>query len=398
MLFQQTFESRQPNARSRRDISFNFSTHRKPADSMPLASSQIEIQKANKNNTIQTKSIHMVPIAFLGQTFTKQEPILKLNSESKNSERFGSAADVFEQATERIFQIPKRTQSVNIDFLSPNKNPNAMLDFGEYVDNGETDNEDNFRSANKHRESKPYYTNNLISVVRAPEWIDGTTSDSFVAITPRPLNYTRNYVHPDKVKTSSTVVFESKYSTKPENLQNDRSFESRRYDDERFQFQRKIPSYFDTSKEGLRFPDTGLFSKFPQRKENNRELFSNKKSSSFSDRFFDFDDDRSSRFKNRKNDDNFQRFDYDNIEYFEPIIIDIDKEKQKSSDFGPKLKFKYKNGGKTKSSHESLRLPDNLHETVDYLQKTLMHPPIFDLEGESNEPKIIAIMNGNEIT
>ncbi len=258
----------------------------------------------------------------------------------------------------------------------------STLDFGEYVDNEDADKADDIPAAS----SVANYTDQSVTAVRATDWLTATTPQPYVAITPKPLNY--DGISANAAKKAESSLNQDTIGKNPSFSEN---FRNLKLIEDGVRSQRDSTTFFDSSKTTLRFPDTSLLSKFPRKQNDYGGKFS-KTDVSFSELFPA--PKNSKFFDNREGD--FQRFDYDNIEYFEPIIIDIDKEKQRS-DTDSKLKFKYKNFGK-KNADDPLRLPDSLHETIDYLQKTLMHPPIFDLEGEANEPRFVAVMNENEIT
>lgn len=283
-----------------------------------------------------------------------------------------------------------------------------MYDFGEYLDNEEADKEEEAdQLQKKNHEQFSNMNNNLLTIVKVPEFLSESAPQKYVSITPKP-NYGRKLSKPTKVNNdqphsdTKTTISARDYTTDQQDFKysnvNPNPISVHEIRD---QSHAGSQGYFrnsknsDSRKSSFRLPETSLFSKFPI-EDTYHDLFSDKPQS-LTDRFLSS---KSTKFDlsfgNEKH-NKLPNFDYDNIEYFEPIVIDIDKEKSKS-DFHAKLRYKYKNFDKDRSASEPLKLPDSLHETIDFLKKPKMHPPIIDMESEASEYKEKSILRKKEIT
>lgn len=235
------------------------------------------------------------------------------------------------------------------------------------------------------------FLRNIGHDIRVSPSLSDASPEQYVLITPRPVNYTRR-LSPDPAKTERMTGYSRLPVVEPQQL----SLFRAAAEDKRRPREREVADYFERSKGHLRFPPTGSLSKLPRRRENWPSLFSTKSPLSVDNFFKDGSSDVRSAGRGSAADD-FLRSDPDKVEYFEPIIIDIDEEKRKA-DLGPKVGFKSKNFEPKKSTREPLRLPGRLHETIDNLGAAFMHPPIFDMESEADEPQAVLVVLGNEIT
>lgn len=278
-----------------------------------------------------------------------------------------------------------------------------VYDFGEYLENEEADKEEEpDRLQKENREQFSNVNNNLLTIVKEPEFLSESVPQKYVSITPKP-NYGRKLskstkVNNDQPQSNRKITISTRdYTTDQRNFEHSNVNPNPKHE---IRDQRHAGSqgYFRNSKNSdlressFRLPETSLFSKFPI-EDTYHDLFSDKPQS-LTDRFLSS---KSTKFDlsfgNEKH-NKLPNFDYDNIEYFEPIIIDIDKEKSKP-DFHSKLRYKYKNFDKDMSASEPLKLPDSLHETIDFLKKPRMHPPIIDTESEASEYKEKGILKEN---
>lgn len=249
--------------------------------------------------------------------------------------------------------------------------------------------------------SSQHTVRNISRDIRTSTSLSEPTGEHYVLITPRPVDYSRRlHAHPLAAETRATNGLSRAPGAEPQSSSPLRSAIAQ---DKRTPRDGHVSDFLDRPKGNLRFPPTGSLLKLPRRHQLNQRgsLLSTKKAPALLsvDDFFGDDESGESRSAAKSNGDQFWRSDYDNVEYFEPIIIDVGEDENKHrTDFGPKVEFKLKNFGLERSSREPLRLPDKLHQTVDRLSEALMHPPIFDAESEANEPQAVIVLLGNEIT
>lgn len=237
--------------------------------------------------------------------------------------------------------------------------------------------------------------------IRVSASLPETPAERYVIITPRPVDYSRRATDSSRVETRQANGFSSTSGPRSSNL-----LRSSTLDDERRRppERSELSAWLDRAKGRLRFPPTGALSKAPRRPQPRPSFFASKSPPLSVDNFFDDRSTESPSSAAKGHGDRFWLSDLDNVEYFEPIIIDIggdadDKKHRRTDLAGSKVEFKLNSlEPKRSTRREPLRLPGRLHETVDRLSEALMHPPIFDVESEANEPHSVVVLLANEIT
>jgi len=409
------------------------------------------ITNDNQKASLTSSAVSGSPLAFNVNKFFKAMP-----PSGKPIVVNGDSVKVTDKHQDLSIPIKSKSSGRSLFNPSPMMEKVEMptiLDFGEYSDNEEADREDSKSALSEKHVKRINFTDDGVSIVKSHDILsDYPTHHEYIPTVRRP---NRKLSDSNKNKFASRKSPSSSLET-PDNNKKQFSLQS-----PITSFSKQSPvsgsrrpsNYFDftsSSKADLKNRQNYSFSNEQGSKDGYDDLFGEQqpekdtkeryfgKNSEFNfgnlpnyqfDKASSFDfskSDKSPRFHDEKSfhhdfdkspkyeyDESFesnsrksekenkqQHSDYDNIEYFEPVIIDIDSGEQFSdlfSKFRPKLKSKITPATETKHINEPLKLPNSLHETVDFIKTKNAHPPAFDLLSEADEHKVAVMIEENEV-